>query len=147
MPGGMRTWTWISRVGRLPRLWLGCAVALGLSGGAGRRAARDGLVAAVLTDRLVSWVLKPLFGRSRPARGAAPPDMPGDASLPSAHAANGFAFATVVSRSVPSSTGSLYLAASAVAVSRVALGFHHVSDVVAGAALGYAIGTRFGREH
>jgi membrane-associated phospholipid phosphatase len=59
-------------------------------------------------------------------------------SFPSAHATTAFAAARAFGRLAP--TGALYAAAGAFALSRPYLGVHYPSDVIAGAALGTAIG-------
>ncbi|NLT06698.1 MAG: phosphatase PAP2 family protein [Solirubrobacterales bacterium] len=133
-------WALISRAGRAPRIWLAYACALSLSGAASRRAARHGVAAMLLTDRLVTLLLKPLFGRARPADISPAAGPLTDPSFPSAHAANGFAFATAAGRTLGTGGTAAYLAAGAIAASRVALRAHHLTDVVAGAALGALIG-------
>jgi len=67
-------------------------------------------------------------------------------SFPSGHASNAFALASCVERhygwkvSLPA-----YLVASAVGVSRLQRNKHHLSDVTAGAALGYVVGRTVAR--
>ncbi|HEX6970593.1 MAG TPA: phosphatase PAP2 family protein [Limnochordia bacterium] len=61
-------------------------------------------------------------------------------SFPSGHAATSFALATVLSDRYPEWRVALWTAAALVAFSRVALGHHWPSDVLAGAALGMVVG-------
>ncbi|HWI22210.1 MAG TPA: phosphatase PAP2 family protein [Baekduia sp.] len=61
-------------------------------------------------------------------------------SFPSAHATTAFAAARTYSALVPAATAPLYVAAIMMALSRVSLGVHYPSDIVAGAALGTVIG-------
>jgi membrane-associated phospholipid phosphatase len=69
------------------------------------------------------------------------PDGTDKLSFPSGHASNAFALATVVERHYGWKAGlPMYALASTVAVSRVRGNRHHLSDVLAGATLGYAVG-------
>jgi undecaprenyl-diphosphatase len=58
-------------------------------------------------------------------------------SYPSAHSATSFAGARMLSPALPAPP--LYVAAIALSLSRLYLGLHYPSDIVAGAALGAAI--------
>lgn len=60
-------------------------------------------------------------------------------SFPSAHAASAFAAARAYSAIVPAAAAPLHFAATAMALSRVALGVHYPSDIAAGALLGTAV--------
>ena len=99
---------------------------------------------------LASQFLKHLFGRARPQLHAKYPDMIGlyhfdmvsvfasYASFPSGHAVTAFAMATAIAFIAPRLGWPLLIVACAVGLSRVAIGSHYPSDVVAGAALGVA---------
>jgi undecaprenyl-diphosphatase len=60
-------------------------------------------------------------------------------SLPSGHAATSFAGAVVLTYTLRRSAPFVFLLATAIAFSRVYVGVHYLSDVVAGAALGAAL--------
>lgn len=88
--------------------------------------------------------------RSRPSQGASRdtwggPQWPNRGhSFPSGHATAAFAMATVVAhewRTVPGVAPLAYALATAVAAARVDVNAHWASDVVAGAVLGWAMGT------
>jgi undecaprenyl-diphosphatase len=107
-----------------------------------------GLVVLALTvaaaDQLSSHIIKPLVHRARPS--AALPDarpifgIRGTNSFPSTHAVNFFAAAPVVSAVFPEGIMAAYAVAGAVSLSRVYVGDHYPSDVVAGAVLGLWLG-------
>ena len=59
-------------------------------------------------------------------------------SLPSGHAATSFAGAVVLSYLLPRSAPYVFLLAAAIAFSRIYVGVHYPTDVLAGAALGAA---------
>ena len=62
-------------------------------------------------------------------------------SFPSGHSLNAFAMGTVLALSFPALAGPVLALAASVAASRVVLGLHFLSDVLAGALLGALIGT------
>jgi undecaprenyl-diphosphatase len=89
-------------------------------------------------------IVKELVDRARPALAdpgihalVATPDSP---SFPSGHAATAFAAAAAVASFYPRLRWPLYGLATLVGLSRIYLGVHYTLDVVAGAALGVAIG-------
>jgi len=126
---------------------LGLWVALIIWGGKrGRMAAVALVIAIALADQISCGVLKPLVGRLRPCN-ALPAEqcrlLVGRSqalSFPSAHAANSFAMATVVSWRVRRLAPVFFLAAAAVAYSRVYVGVHYPLDALAGAVLGALLG-------
>lgn len=134
------------------KLWFAIAGVLAAIGGRrGRRAALEGVVAVGATTALVNGPLKQLARRRRPSdgvgrffvprRGRAPRT----SSMPSSHAATAAAFAVTAGASMPVVAAPLALAAGAVAWSRVNAGRHFPSDVVAGLAVGTAIGVAIHR--
>ena len=87
-------------------------------------------------------VFKELFDRARPPVSGveAVGVIPASASFPSGHAATAFAAAVAVGAFYPRLRRPLLGLAAVVALSRVYLGVHYASDVLAGTALGVALG-------
>ena len=112
----------------------------------GRRLPTTALFAAAtaVLASLAAAGLKEVFDRERPP--LADPDvdplvgLPSSPSFPSGHAATAFAAAALVGALRPRLRVPLYAVAALVALSRVYLGVHYWLDVIAGAALGIAIG-------
>jgi membrane-associated phospholipid phosphatase len=91
----------------------------------------------VLIALIGNTAIKHVVRRPRPDLGPELPPLSSTISslaYPSAHAATSFAAAGALGRSLP-----LYAAAGAMAFTRPYLGVHYPSDVVAGAALGWAV--------
>ena len=97
-------------------------------------------VAAVALAYLFNTALKNILRRRRPAFADLPHMIktPTQLSFPSSHATASFAGARAYGGLLPARA--LYPAAAAMAASRVYLGVHYPSDIVAGGALGYVLG-------
>src|ERR1700737_648956 len=112
-------------------LWLAA-----LDGRRGRRAAIASTAAAALSTYVAQRLLKPIFRRNRPWFTREAAQVVGgktpDHSFPSGHTAASFAAATALGMAYPSARPLLYVTATAVALSRIPLGHHFPSDVIAG---------------
>jgi membrane-associated phospholipid phosphatase len=135
---------------------IGVPVAIGvIAWGQGDRDwARRGFLggSAVAAAGLLDQVLKNLLCRARPSAAGAGvfftgfPCVPAPyalASFPSGHATTVFALATVLSFWYPRWTAAWLVLAAVVGWSRIALGPHFPSDVVAGAVLGVSVALVF----
>jgi undecaprenyl-diphosphatase len=121
-----------------------CWVVLGLAGAAldaERRAAWLRALGIVVLAYAINVALKGVARRRRPAVDGLPAlvGTPTKLSFPSSHATSSFAAARAYSALMPGAP--LYAVAAALALSRVSLGVHFPSDIVAGALLGTAIGS------
>jgi undecaprenyl-diphosphatase len=102
------------------------------------------LVALLVGVAIAVFSIKLLVGRSRPCTSLAEVhalvfNAPTDPSFPSGHAAGAFAVAAFVTFEIavhPLAKVALFVVAAGIALSRVALGVHFPSDVLAGALLG-----------
>ena len=125
---------------RLPALAL-----LALAWPRHRAAATRALLAVAVVFAVNDLVAKPLVARPRPFRGGIegarviqqPP--PTTSSLPSGHAAAAVAGAMSLSRVWPQAAWALWLLAGGIAMSRIYVGVHYPSDLLAGAVLGFAL--------
>jgi diacylglycerol kinase family enzyme/membrane-associated phospholipid phosphatase len=122
-------------------LWFAIAGVLATRVGVTRRAALRGLLAILGASITANGVLKPLLPRRRPPDAGIPPNRslrrrPTSSSFPSGHAASAAAFATAVTMESPRAGLVVVPVAAAVAYSRVHVGVHWTSDVLAGAAVG-----------
>ena len=125
-------------------LWFGIAAVGAAIGGRPRRAALRGAGSLALASFVSNSLVKPLVGRRRPD-----PDRtqlarrigraPWTSSFPSGHSASAAAFATGAALELPWAAPVVVPLAAAVAYSRVHVGVHYKSDVIAGAAVGVAV--------
>jgi undecaprenyl-diphosphatase len=122
-------------------LWMAVAAALALADGErGRRAAVRGLGAVALASAASNGPLKLAFRRPRPARRPPLIRQPRSSSFPSGHSASAFAFATAAAAELPAVAPLVVPLAAAVAYSRVRVGVHRPSEVLAGSAVGAVAG-------
>jgi PAP2 superfamily len=138
-PGVERAVARFSALGEHTAVWL----AIGLAGTALDRTRRPQwrrAMATVVGVNALNTAIKVTVGRRRPQLPGLPPltGTPTALSFPSAHASTSFAAARVYSRlGLP--VAPLYALATGLALSRLYLGVHYPSDVLAGAALGTAV--------
>lgn len=104
------------------------------------RAATYDVAQATLVTGLYTGILKAAVGRPRP-------DRSDNKSFPSGHTSNAFAWASVASHHYGPKVGiPAYAFAGLIGASRIERDKHHLSDVVAGAALGLIVGRTVARE-
>src|SRR5215467_15473211 len=168
-PGARKVFRAITDIGRSNWMLIptGAAVALALvlqkRDTGFRNAPAYGLIASTIGfvfvsiggAGLIATLVKNILGRARPRlfETMGPFDFklfaftPDYASFPSGHATNIFAFATVIAILWPRGKVLLYTVAVWIAASRVLIGQHYFTDVVAGAILGmvfpYIVRERF----
>lgn len=142
-PRWIRLWMVCATRGGDGWLWYAMGLILLLFGGELRfRAVGCASVAGALSIALFLW-LKRLTGRQRPCfiephcwAKLLPPDQ---FSFPSGHTITAFAVAVSLTRFYPGLEVGLYFSAVSIALSRILLGMHFLSDVIAGAALGICL--------
>jgi membrane-associated phospholipid phosphatase len=138
-PGAERAVAGFSRLGEHGAVWL----AMGLAGAAldgGRRDRWLRMTRTIAGTYALNTAIKQVVRRQRPQLPDLPPltGTPTQLSFPSAHASTSFAAAGLYRRlGVPALP--LYGLATALAASRLYLGVHYPSDVLAGALLGSAV--------
>ena len=93
------------------------------------------LSSAFLGTGLVTYGMKRLIGRKRPLD-----ETLGNPAFPSGHTSLAFSSATILAYRYPKWRIPLYIGAGLVGFSRIYLGRHYTSDVIAGAAIGTAMG-------
>jgi undecaprenyl-diphosphatase len=130
-----------SGLGEHAAIWLALGVRASIVAPAEDRGRWRSATATVAGAYLANTAIKLAVRRRRPQLPGLPPlsSTPTQLSFPSAHATSSFAAARVYSAAGAPALP-LYALAGALAASRLYLGLHYPSDVLAGAALGSLIG-------
>jgi undecaprenyl-diphosphatase len=125
-------------------LWALCGLIVLASRGSQRYSALAAAALAVAMGILVFRIVKRAVGRTRPCAiephcwaNLLPPDR---FSFPSGHSITAFGVAVSLAHFYPLSLAALLFCAVSVALSRILLGMHFLTDVVAGSVLGAVLG-------
>jgi undecaprenyl-diphosphatase len=143
-PRWVRLWMVAATRGGDGWLWYVLGAAVALLGGPERFRADLAAVLAVSTGIALFLYLKRLCNRKRP--GSLEPHCwakllpPDQFSFPSGHTITAFSVASSLATFYPPMLIGLLFCAFSVAVSRILLGMHFLSDVLAGAAIGSLLG-------
>src|SRR6516164_10381779 len=139
-PKWLRLWMMAATRGGDGWLWYAMGAMVAVFGGAQRVPALIAAAAAVGSGIALFLRLKRFCGRKRPCAiephcwaTLLPPDQ---FSFPSGHTITAFAVAVCLSQFYPTLAVGLLFCAISVAASRLLLGMHFLSDVLAGAAIG-----------
>jgi len=142
-PRWIRLWMLCATRGGDGWLWYGMGAFILLFGGDDRFAAVAAAALAAGSGVTLFLRLKKLTGRKRPCAiephcwaTLLPPDQ---FSFPSGHTITAFAVAIALSQFYPNLAIGLLFCAVSVAASRILLGMHFLSDVLAGAAIGTSL--------
>jgi len=143
-PKWFRLWMMAATRGGDGWLWYAMGVVVAIFGGPERVPALLSAAAAVGAGIAIFLRLKRLCGRKRPCSiephcwaTLLPPDQ---FSFPSGHTITAFAVALTLGAFYPGAFAGLLFCAASVAASRVLLGMHFLTDVIAGAVIGSALG-------
>ena len=97
------------------------------------------LTSTFISTGVIVWGMKEIIGRKRPLDDVSNP------AFPSGHTAYAFAGATLLGNRYPKLRIPLYIGAGLVGLTRIYLGRHYLSDVIAGAAVGTITGALVSR--
>ena len=98
------------------------------------------LTSTFISTGVTVWGMKKIIGRKRPLD-----EVVGNPAFPSGHTAYAFAGATLLANRYPKLRIPLYIGAGLVGITRIYLGRHYASDVIAGAAVGTITGALISR--
>ena len=143
-PRWVRTWMMLATRAGDGWLWAALGIALLLSDDPQRFRAIEAAGAAVTAGILLFHRLKRIFRRTRP-KDIEPHcwafiQTRDHFSFPSGHSTTAFAVAAALGSFYPEARPLLLVLASNVAISRVIVGMHFLSDVLVGSAMGTALG-------
>src|SRR5215471_1248457 len=143
-PKWLRLWMMAATRGGDGWLWYAMGTVVAVFGGDERVHALLSAAAAVGTGIALFLSLKRVCGRRRPCAiephcwaTLLPPDQ---FSFPSGHTITAFAVAVSLGAFYPDALAGLLFCAASVAASRVLLGMHFLTDVIAGAMIGSGLG-------
>ena len=122
------------------RLMLGVSLLLMAYGNDERRETGRLLTSTFISTGVIVWGMKEIIGRKRPLD-----EEVGNPAFPSGHTAYAFAGATLLGNRYPKLRIPLYIGAGLVGFTRIYLGRHYASDVIAGAAVGTITGALVSR--
>ena len=122
------------------RAMLGVSLLLMAYGGDENRETGRLMTSTFISTGVIVWGMKEIIGRKRPLD-----DVVGNPAFPSGHTAYAFAGATLLGARYPKLRIPLYIGAGLVGVTRIYLGRHYASDVIAGAAVGTITGALVSR--
>jgi membrane-associated phospholipid phosphatase len=136
---------WATYIGMRSAIWIAFAILTWIVAPTKRMAAYRLLLSLALSSLIADGILKPMVGRDRPY--VDHPEYhdygvrPETASFPSGHAATSAAGALALTRIWPTPAVAIaaWTLAAVIAFSRVALGVHFPTDVLAGFAIGYVV--------
>ena len=122
------------------RAMLGVSLLLMAYGGDENRETGRLMTSTFISTGAIVWGMKQIIGRKRPLD-----EVVGNPAFPSGHTAYAFAGATLLGARYPKLRIPLYIGAGLVGVTRIYLGRHYASDVIAGAAVGTITGALVSR--
>ena len=122
------------------RTMLGVSLLLMAYGGDENRETGRLMTSTFISTGVIVWGMKEIIGRKRPLD-----EVVGNPAFPSGHTAYAFAGATLLGARYPKLRIPFYIGAGLVGVTRIYLGRHYASDVIAGAAVGTITGALVSR--